>query len=407
MRVTLVALGDLGRSPRICYHALALAETGADVDLVGYVETALDPAVERHRAIRVLALRAESHVPRAGFVARGAWRVVRQSAELLHALLVRAGVPDVVLVQNPPAVPTLAAALVAARLRRARLVVDWHNFGWAMLALRLGAGHPVVRAARGYERTFGRRADRHLVVSQAMADDLARRWGIADAVVLPDRPAARFVPLGEHERNAVRTRLAARLDLLGLSHEPAWIVSPMSWTADEDVALLVDAARRYDAAVTDAGRDLVVMVTGLGPLRDEWLARFAALSFRRVHLRALWVEAVEYPEVVAAADLGVSVHRSTSGLDLPMKIADLQGAGVPVCALDYASCLGEMVRSGEDGLLFRSGEELAEQLLAFFGGDREGAELLARLRTGAAAAGPRWHEVWAQKAGPLFREAGT
>src|SRR6266566_839031 len=53
VRVTVVALGDLGRSPRICYHALALAEAGARVELVGYVETALDPALDRHPAIRV------------------------------------------------------------------------------------------------------------------------------------------------------------------------------------------------------------------------------------------------------------------------------------------------------------------------------------------------------------------
>ena len=127
-----------------------------------------------------------------------------------------------------------------------------------------------------------------------------------------------------------------------------------------------------------------------------------------MYLRALWVEAAEYPEVVAAADLGVSVHRSTSGVDLPMKIADLQGAGVPVCAFDYGPCLAEMIRSGENGLLFRSGAELADQLTMLFGGAPEGAELLARLRAGTAAgAGPRWHEVWAATAGPLFREAGT
>jgi len=185
----------------------------------------------------------------------------------------------------------------------------------------------------------------------------------------------------------------------------------MSWTADEDVALLVDAAERYDramAAAPDGARDLVVVVTGLGPLRDGWRSRFATLSLQRVHLRALWVEAAEYPEVVAAADLGVSVHRSTSGVDLPMKIADLQGAGVPVCALDYGPCLAEMIRPGENGLLFRSGAELADQLTMLFGGAPEGADLLARLRAGTATgAGPRWHEVWAATAGPLFREACT
>ena len=100
----------------------------------------------------------------------------------------------------------------------------------------------------------------------------------------------------------------------------------------------------------------------------------------------------------------MSVHRSTSGVDLPMKIADLQGAGVPVCALDYGPCLGEMIRHGDNGLLFRSAAELAEQLQRLFGGASRDEDVLARLRAGTArAAGARWHEAWAETAGPLLR----
>ena len=35
--VTIVVLGDLGRSPRMQYHALSIAKHGATVQLVGYL----------------------------------------------------------------------------------------------------------------------------------------------------------------------------------------------------------------------------------------------------------------------------------------------------------------------------------------------------------------------------------
>ena len=34
--------------------------------------------------------------------------------------------------QNPPAIPALPLAVLVSRLRRARLVVDWHNYGIAL-----------------------------------------------------------------------------------------------------------------------------------------------------------------------------------------------------------------------------------------------------------------------------------
>jgi hypothetical protein len=113
MRVIVAVLGDLGRSPRMLYHALALADSEADVELVGYRESELPADVARHPHIRVWPLRAEESIRAGGvgFVVRGVLRVVRQGAELLRLLLRRVPAPDVLLVQNPPAVPSLAIAL--------------------------------------------------------------------------------------------------------------------------------------------------------------------------------------------------------------------------------------------------------------------------------------------------------
>ena len=51
MRVTIVVLGDIGRSPRMQYHALALAHASADVDVVGYPGSAIHPTIRDHARI--------------------------------------------------------------------------------------------------------------------------------------------------------------------------------------------------------------------------------------------------------------------------------------------------------------------------------------------------------------------
>src|SRR5439155_7656708 len=142
--------------------------------------------------------------------------------------------------------------------------------------------------------------------------------------------------------------------------------------------------------------DLVIRDTGVGVRGIEFERRLAGLPARRVHLRARWLEPEDYPRVVGSADLGLCLHRSSSGLDIPMQVADMCGAGVPVCALDYGACLAERVRHGDNGLLFSTAVQLADVLFDLFETFPAAQPLLDRLRTGARkSARPTWEEGWA------------
>lgn len=394
------------------YHARALAQQGIEVDLVGYGGTRLpqfltdDSRIAIHRLpearLRFGAGRSQIVY---GFLA--AIDAVRTSVVLLMALMKRPR-PDLLLVQNPPALPMLPVTWLVARLRGARFVIDWHNLGYSILALRLGRRHFAVRMARWFERIAGRSADAHLCVSRGFARFLAERFDIPLARVLYDRPAAAFVPLARPEREQLRLAMFSRLSVRSSA---GFVVCPTGWTEDEDFDLVIEAVQLLEErirgweAIDRARRfsDVVILVTGDGNRRAEFERRFAGLAARRVHLRARWLEPEDYPRIVGSADIGLCLHRSSSGLDIPIKVADLFGAGVPVCALDYGACLAERVRHGENGLLFSNARQLAEVLFDLFETFPGESTLLDRLRTGAKrSATPTWEEGWMTEARPVL-----
>jgi len=246
-------------------------------------------------------------------------------------------------------------------------------------------------------------------VSRGLAAFLESRFGVTNAHVLYDRPASAFVPIERGDRERHRQALFGRLGVHGGT--VGFVVCPTSWTEDEDFDVIIDAVvrlehriRGWEAASRDRRfPDLVVLVTGDGERRAEFERRFAGLPARRIHLRARWLEPDDYPRVVGSADLGLCLHRSSSGLDIPMKIADLFGAGVPVLALDYGACLAERVRHGDNGLLFSTAEQLADIVFDLFENYPADQKRLERLRAGARKSSrPTWEEGWTREARPVL-----
>jgi len=403
--VTVVVLGDLGRSPRMLNHALALANDGAEVCLAGYCETPVERAVLEHPRIRVCRIRtvsaAKEGASRFLFLLISGFRLGSLWLQLLWLLLARTPRGGALLVQNPPSVPTLPVGWLTARLSGSLFVVDWHNFGHAMLALRLGPAHFAVRLTKACERLFGGRADAHLCVSKAMRDVLVAEFSVPDPIVLYDRPRQMLPVVPISSRSAGASRAVARAGFV-LPEGSALAVCPTSWTADEDMALLLEGLMQWDAA--PPGPRLFVLITGRGPLRDAFERRLSGIRWSRAEVHTAFLDPADYRELLCAAHFGFCMHRSSSGVDLPMKVMDLFGARTPVCALDYAACLSEQLQPGFTGVSFQNSEELALRIDELLRGFPDDTCLLERLQKGIeTSCGETWEQVWQRNAAPVFR----
>jgi beta-1,4-mannosyltransferase len=227
-------------------------------------------------------------------------------------------------------------------------------------------------------------------------DALAYLGPTHEAAASPPRPHA-----------ASTSEVAVGVTLRQRRDRPAVLVSSTSWTEDEDFGILLEALISLDAAACarpDAFPDFLVLVTGKGPQKTFYEARMRELRLRRVAVRTLWLAPRDYPLLLGCADLGVCLHTSTSGLDLPMKVVDMFGAGAPVCAVNF-SCLSELVKHDVNGLVFTNAHQLSEQLQALFEGfpGDPSLRLLERLRRGVRQfQAERWQDNWTKNAATLF-----
>ncbi|KAL9664595.1 hypothetical protein QQ045_020000 [Rhodiola kirilowii] len=461
-RAAVVVLGDIGRSPRMQYHALSLArQASLEVDIVSYGGSIPHSAVLENKFIHIHEMRQWPKVlqgiPKIMHPFTLLIKAVVQFLMLFWFLCVKIPSPDVFIVQNPPSIPTLVAVKWASWLRGSSFIVDWHNFGYTLLGLSLGRNSRLVAIYRWFEKHYGSKADGALCVTKAMQHELAQNWGIM-ATVLYDQPPEFFQPTSLEQKHKLFCRLHDCLtqtravqdcvaavvqkeasnavnetlfsyqideDIFLKKNRPALVVSSTSWTPDEDFGTLLEAAVMYDRRVSailgenDSTMDsdiwneindgkqylyprLLFVITGKGPDKAKYEEKMRKLHLKRVAFRTMWLTAEDYPLLLGSADLGVCLHTSSSGLDLPMKVVDMFGCGLPVCAASY-SCIDELVKVEENGLLFSSSSELADELLMLFKGFPEESSALQSLKNGALKSGSsRWNSEWEEHAKPLI-----
>ncbi|KAJ3318198.1 hypothetical protein HDU76_000899 [Blyttiomyces sp. JEL0837] len=450
-RALVIVLGDVGRSPRMQYHTRSLADLGFQVDLVGYSGTAPLEVIQTSPFIKLWIIDTTKKIPaglsQVQYLVRAVTRVLGQFISILHLVLITIPQPDVVLIQNPPAIPTLLIAQIVRWVRQCRLVIDWHNFGYSIMELNLSNRSAPVVIAKRYEQFFGGWAEGHLCVSKAMSEVLKRHWQINGPIsVLYDRSPESFKRLslreihtflstltfGQQEltyteqqptsnsSTAITKTLLTELnpstnEIKSLQQRPYLIVSSTSWTEDEDFGILLKAisiiessantviaeSRNSSSVGTGAGDcAFVFVITGKGPLKRWFEQEVRKMNLVKCRVLTAWLTMEDYPKLLGAADAGICFHTSSSGLDLPMKVVDMLGCGLPVMAVKY-NCLEELLHHGENGLIFSTGDELADSLLDLL---KEGAsDRLGRLREGALKfQDTRWEENWNEVAKPFF-----
>ncbi|RFU27041.1 hypothetical protein B7463_g9312, partial [Scytalidium lignicola] len=417
--VQVLVLGDIGRSPRMTYHAMSIAQHGGRVDVIGYQESTIPPGLN-NPLITIVPLPLPPLILRGKtlpFILAGPLKVLWQIYTLFHALSYRTKPARWLIVQNPPSIPTLLIALVVCFLRNTHLIIDWHNYGWSILAGTRGSAHPFVRISKAYEAWLGQWAPTaSFTVTDAMAKQLrAAPYNIRSPILtLHDRPATIFQPIQSPQ---ARARFLERVpetkefanDII--NGETKLLVSSTSWTPDEDFDILLTALVSYSSSVSSASNSkslpqILAIITGKGPQKEHYLSQIAELKrtnkLQNVTISTAWLSIEDYATLLACADLGVCLHMSSSGVDLPMKVVDMFGAGLPVAGYNGYESWGELVHEGENGEGFKDAEGLAMILRELFSAE-DGGKKLAKLRKGAVKEGSRrWDEEWDGVAGRLL-----
>ncbi|CAA2960645.1 UDP-glycosyltransferase TURAN-like isoform X3 [Olea europaea subsp. europaea] len=167
--------------------------------------------------------------------------------------------------QNPPSVPTLVGVKWASWSRHSTFIVDWHNFGYTLLALSLGRSSLFVSLYRWIEKQYGKMAHGSLCVTRAMQHELAENWGIK-ATVLYDQPPEFFRPASLEEKHNVRK----------------------------------------------------------GPEKEKYEQKIRKLNLKRVAFRTMWLSTEDYPLLLGFVRLGKQEPDFTPGNDYAALLLTLQ-----------------------------------------------------------------------------------
>ena len=388
--VAVLVVGDLNRSPRMLNHCMSLTDSFPqinEVSLIGYNGGDIRSDISTNKKIKQYYIcqginKFLRKLPKFLFIFVALIKIITQIFSLSW-ILFRIPKFRFLILQNPPGIPSMLICWIICKIRGSKFIIDWHNYGYTILKVNNRPKFLVNLACR-YEKYFGKKSDVNFCVSQAEKRDLKKEFGI-DAVCLPDRPVkGLFKFLNESEANELYKKYPNELSSLIDCHlpekkdnKPIVMISSTSWTPDEDFSILLDSFIKTEEMILESIEDkgqknlmnvdkekikkVLFLITGRGPLRDSFMKKVSEAKLKYFDVKSIWLESDDYPKLLSLVDLGISLHYSSSGIDLPMKVVDMFSGCLPVASIYYDTIV-ELVEENKNGFLFKNDKELCKIL---------------------------------------------
>ena len=388
--VAVLVVGDLNRSPRMLNHCVALTEAFPDINeisLIGHNGGDLRSDIVNNSKIKQYHIhqginKCLRKLPRILFIFVALIKIILQTLSLTW-ILFRIPKFKFLILQNPPGIPSMLICWIICRLRGAKFIIDWHNYGYTILKVN-DRPNFLVNLAYKYEKYLGKKSDLNFCVSQAEKRDLKKEF-LIDAICLPDKPVkGLFKFLNEKEANDLYKKYPNELYSLidihlpeNKNNKPIVMISSTSWTPDEDFSILLDAFIKTEEMISEIIEDksqkniyniseekikkVLFLITGRGPMRDIFMEKVSEANLKYFDVKSIWLESDDYPKILSLVDLGVSLHYSSSGIDLPMKVVDMFSGCLPVASIYYET-INELVEENVNGFLFKNDKDLCKIL---------------------------------------------
>ena len=366
--VAILVLGDLNRSPRMLNHCVAISESFPNINeisLIGYDSNDIrndinsNPKIKRYN-ISKLINNLSNFLPRFLFIFTSFFKILFQIFSMFF-ILFRIPKFQFLILQNPPGIPSMFICWIVCKLRSAKFIIDWHNYGYTILKVN-NRPNFIVKIAEKYEKFFGKKSHMNFCVSQAEKRDLKKNFGI-DAICLPDKPLLGLFKFLTSEQAPELYKKYKELNTLLDKNRPILMISSTSWTPDEDFNMLLNSLIKTEEILNKNNnlKKVLFLITGKGPMKENFMKKVNESNLKIFNVKSIWLDSDDYPKLLALCDLGICLHYSSSGIDLPMKVVDMFSACLPAAAIYYPT-IEELVKNEENGFTFRNEKELSKIL---------------------------------------------